>query len=190
MDETASYYDTIAPSYDELYRQEQYAKYKHVYEELGVYPGDSILDIGCGTGLLIDYLKRRGLDVFRKYVCVDPSIEMIKKAAAKHGDDLRIIFSHTKCEELSFRERYFDHIVLFTVWDNLDDKFECLDRITRSAADTSTLILTRITRTKTSIDPTGILTRKNFLLMSKTHEIDEILVYLKSNGNHGNKILK
>ncbi len=69
------YYDAIAPSYNELYGDEQFSKYRGVED---VCRGASILDIGCGTGLLLKHLMNSGAPP-RLYVCLDISREMLER---------------------------------------------------------------------------------------------------------------
>ena len=74
--DVAPLYDITSRSYDSLYREEQFRKYEFIFEIRGVAPGKTILDLGCGTGLLIEYLMGRSYR-FDKYICVEPSIGMI-----------------------------------------------------------------------------------------------------------------
>lgn len=76
-------YDAIASSYDRIHSspasmQEDFS----VIDAIGVENGESILDIGCGTGLLLD---RAGMDVSsERYLGVDPSARMLDRLIEKH----------------------------------------------------------------------------------------------------------
>ena len=93
--------DKIAEHYDELS-----SHYEHIYLTVGYYDplkcaelakeifgdaaaGKEIFDMGCGTGLVGQYLKERG---FTKVVSVDASKGMLDKAKEKE--------SYTELEEL------------------------------------------------------------------------------------------
>ncbi len=184
-EELRDYYDVIASGYDELYGEEQEYKYKHVYLELGIKPGKRILDVGCGTGLLLEFLKKQGLDDYELYVCLEPSLGMIEKARSKVSDP-RVLFVRSSCEEVVFYPGYFDHITLFTVWDNLRNHVECVRNLSNTMRTHGVLVLTRITRSKRTLDPRIMLDGYGFRLLAKSKMIDEILVYEKV----GNKILK
>jgi SAM-dependent methyltransferase len=76
------FYDYVADGYDELYDAEQFRieneQIARVIEPAAV---GSILDIGCGTGLLLDMFPDRKNE---NYVGVDPSRKMLEKLKSKH----------------------------------------------------------------------------------------------------------
>jgi SAM-dependent methyltransferase len=70
-------YDLIAPIYDGLWQTaEAAAENRAVIRALG-YTGGPLLDIGCGSGLLLDYLTPD------RYVGVDPSRAMLARLTAR-----------------------------------------------------------------------------------------------------------
>ena len=78
-----------------------------------VAPGESVLDIGCGTGTLAIAAKRRvGSGAVRG---IDASAEMIDRAKRKAArDDVDVAFDVARAESLPFSDRQFD-VVLSTV---------------------------------------------------------------------------
>jgi ubiquinone/menaquinone biosynthesis C-methylase UbiE len=80
----------------------------------GIVPGQSILDVGCGTGTLAIEAKRR-VGLSGKVHGIDPSPEMIaraKKKARRAGLDL--MFDTAAVEAIPFPDATFD-VVLSTV---------------------------------------------------------------------------
>lgn len=77
-------FDAIAHRYDAS--DEYWKKVKAEREALyaPAAPSGRVLDIGCGTGLLVDYCYRQ-IDRER-YVGIDPSAGMLAKFALKHPD--------------------------------------------------------------------------------------------------------
>lgn len=73
--EVMEYYDAIAPSYNELYGDEQLTKYRGIED---ICRGARVLDIGCGTGLLLKHLRDSGADP-GLYVCLDISRRMLER---------------------------------------------------------------------------------------------------------------
>lgn len=79
-------YNLIADKYDSLFTDKDSLKEnKEVMNMIKPYlSGSKILDLGCGTGLLLDYLKK---DIKpENYLGVDPSSKMLKKFLEKHPD--------------------------------------------------------------------------------------------------------
>lgn len=75
-------YDTIAKEYDSLFTDEQSIKEnKEIASMLSSVKG-SVLDIGCGTGLLLDLMDISK----RNYWGVDSSKEMLKAFAKNHPE--------------------------------------------------------------------------------------------------------
>lgn len=76
----------------------------------GSYRPASLLDLGCGAGLLIDYLKRRGLlDGIIKYKGIDLSPRMIEVARECHPAyrfEIRDILTHP------LREKSVDYVII------------------------------------------------------------------------------
>lgn len=75
------WYDSIANSYDELYANDQFLKYEILSKYLNKDVGN-LLDVGCGTGLLLRYLLINGYRI-NYYVCLDVSTEILKKALGR-----------------------------------------------------------------------------------------------------------
>jgi len=96
-------YDRTASFYNQRYREIQENKYKKMIN----FPvKGKILDIGCGTGLLYDFLE------YDNYIGADLSLEMLKK-----GDFANKILAD--CEFLPFKDCVFDFVFSFTVLQNL-----------------------------------------------------------------------
>ena len=77
-------------------------------------PGESVLDVGCGTGTLAIAAKRR-VGPTGKVFGIDASPEMVERAgrkARKAGVD--IVFKNESIDELSFPDAQFD-VVLSTL---------------------------------------------------------------------------
>lgn len=85
-------------------------------------PGESVLDVGCGTGTLAIAAKRRVGRAGR--VCgIDASPEMIARARNKAKKDaMEVAFENALVEKLPFPDGTFDAVLSTTMLHHLGDK--------------------------------------------------------------------
>lgn len=77
------HYDGMAAHYDSFYADDAHrAEDEAVTGALMPYLTRSVLDVGCGTGLLLDYAA----DAMTDYLGIDPSIGMLTEMLHKHPD--------------------------------------------------------------------------------------------------------
>lgn len=73
-------------------------------------PAGALLDVGCGTAALLEALRGWGMAPER-YVGVDPSAEMLRRAPARIGDDGRAAVVCAPAEALPFGDGAFATVV-------------------------------------------------------------------------------
>lgn len=165
--------------YDELHRKEQFSKYDCLVEIMGRDWGD-LLDVGCGTALLYEYMKSREIG-FARYVCLDPHMGMLVIARQKLAETVTSLLVLGYAEVLPFRDRAFDGVLSITTWGALEDHSKAIAEAKRVAKLNGHVVFTGYPRTYTkppsSIDP-------SFTLVTLC--IDEFYVY--SPGSATNEI--
>ncbi|MEM2009852.1 MAG: methyltransferase domain-containing protein [Thermosphaera sp.] len=137
-------YDVTHNSYDLLYREEQFSKYEYLFNDLNILPGDTIADIGCGTGLLYEFLRTM-MTFYHKYVCIDPSDGMISEAVRKARNDPLIIFIVSFAENLPLVDNAVSDVFMITVWDNLRDPSMAVKEMKRVSREK--IVITKLSKT-------------------------------------------
>ncbi len=114
------WFNKQAPVYDEtntiLYSKYGKISCENIYEFLKDKDYKKLLDIGCGTGYLINMLSK---EYEAEFTGIDLSPEMIKQAKGKNIGNA--IFVEGKSDELPFEENTFDAITTvesFYFWEN------------------------------------------------------------------------
>ena len=102
------FFDRHAVSWDSQYNEDIASRIQELVNRFDIEEGKSILDVGCGTGILLPYLsekvKEKGL-VF----AVDFSWNMIFKAK-KTKQKSHIHFINAEVEALPLRDHIFDYV--------------------------------------------------------------------------------
>jgi SAM-dependent methyltransferase len=85
-------YDEVAAQYDQIWSGPQaLAEDKEIMSMLA-YNGNSVLDIGCGTGLFLDHHPDA-----QSYFGCDPSMAMLNRLTAKHPDAIVYPLTFEEC---------------------------------------------------------------------------------------------
>lgn len=100
-------YDETAGDYDREWASYVDATTRETLRRLTLPEEASVLDVGCGTGALLDELRR--LDAGRTLAGVDLSSRMLSQAAEKTEE--AVLLSAAAAEKLPFDENDFDVVV-------------------------------------------------------------------------------
>jgi ubiquinone/menaquinone biosynthesis C-methylase UbiE len=133
------FYDKIASSYDELYREEQAGKYQGALEVKGSPWLGKILDVGCGTGLFLEAINACG-DGERMVFGVDISLRLLKLASHRLKGQSYLICADA--DFLPFPNETFNTVVAFTLLQNVPDPIAALKEIKRVLMPLGTLVAT------------------------------------------------
>lgn len=97
--------------------------------ELNIKPGETILDIGSGTGILLPLLHKitKGRS---KIVSLDVAEEMLKQAR-NNGHNGDADYVHADVAAMPFSSDTFDLVICYSCFPHFSDKIKALAEITR-----------------------------------------------------------
>jgi ubiquinone/menaquinone biosynthesis C-methylase UbiE len=100
-----------------------------------------VLDVGCGTGLLLRSLADRLADDGQELIGVDAAKGMVDIANSL-ADDGRLRFSMAVAEDIPYPDEYFDLVVSTTSFDHWTDQRSGLQECARVLTGDGHLVLT------------------------------------------------
>ena len=163
-------YDSTSDYYERRYKEIQYKKYEIILENYEL-RDKYILDAGCGTGLLYDFIINSMEQIktgYFSYIANDISINMLEIFKSKNfnrdkkiRNQLNLILSDV--ENLPFRDNIFNAIFSLTTFQNLPhiEGIKKIFRVLKNDADIRFSIL------KKNLD----LNKLTSILKSRTYEL-------------------
>ena len=128
-------YDLTAYMYDRRYKEIQRGKYEIVLANIARV--DRILDLGCGTGMLLGPLGERA----RLVVGVDMSAEMLR-AAKKRAEGALLVLADA--DHLPFADGSFDAAVSVTLLQNMPNPGKTVRELARVLRSNGKAIITSL----------------------------------------------
>ena len=110
--------------YDLRYEEEQREKYETILAEVEVSEREIVLDNGCGTGLLLEYLSTSA-------VGLDISSSLLSKALARIQDVYDKHLIQGDAENLPLRDHVFSRVFAITLIQNTLNPARALEEISR-----------------------------------------------------------
>jgi len=153
------HYDKIARIYNTLYGHEQELKIKEILKILDLGKCDVILDAGCGTGLLFNYIRNSA----RLIVGVDLSLMTLKIALRyiKEKKINNISLIRADVDFLPFKNEVFDKVFAITLIQNMPNPTLTICELSRVAKDSSSLIITGLKKFFSKNDFSRLLLESN-----------------------------
>lgn len=133
-----SEYTRLAPAYDRKWHSYVDATTRETLARIPVCRAGSVLDVGCGTGVLLQWLGRSGAGTF--LVGLDPVPGMLAVARSR----LRGVASLAtgRAESLPFRDEAFDTVISCSVLHYVDTPRRSLREAARVLVSGGYLVLT------------------------------------------------
>lgn len=125
--EIKAFFDSLADSWDNDMIKIQW-KIDRILDVAEVTEGKSVLDVACGTGILIqDYINRK----VGKCVAVDISERMVEIAKSKFGEHENIEFICADAEHLK-SDKEFDCAVVYNAFPHFANRKLLFERLSKN----------------------------------------------------------
>lgn len=112
MREQTGFFDQVCERWDAMCRHDE-KKLRYLLSRISMQSGDSVLDVGTGTGVLIPYIRE--LNRQGNIRAVDLSSGMIAVASRKYGNDDHLHFQIADVESDDHTRSLSSNIALFCI---------------------------------------------------------------------------
>ncbi len=119
------FFNSIAEKWDSTTRVDE-KRINKLLSQISIKNGESILDIGTGTGVLIPFYKHLNRD--GELTGVDISQGMLNMAKRKFGQLNNVNFKLLDVEKDSIKKKY-DKVVLYSMFPHLNNKTETIKKL-------------------------------------------------------------
>lgn len=141
--DTVDYFDSAAEGYDARYHENTpgslaFRLRKQHILKLFDKAGGTVLDVGCGTGVIVDEL----LDLGCQFTGIDPSAKMIETAKTLHSSKEKANFAVGSAELLEYPDEAFDAVICMGVLERVGNYEKALSEMIRVLKPGGTLLIT------------------------------------------------
>jgi ubiquinone/menaquinone biosynthesis C-methylase UbiE len=136
------FFNNRAPHWDSSEDTDRAMKIKKIFHDYRLHPKGRILDIGCGTGIMIPIISALTNDS-NCLVELDFSEVMLRQNKAKQNGNFSFSLSFTNADTsiLPFSDESFQWIIAFAVLPHLPDKQKVLRELYRVLDSRGTLLI-------------------------------------------------
>ncbi|MDO8804931.1 MAG: class I SAM-dependent methyltransferase [Elusimicrobiota bacterium] len=113
--ETRTFFDRNAAKWDSYEKPEIVPVIDALLDRIGLSPSDTILDVGCGTGILVPHFEKRGV---RNFQAIDLSPEMAREYHNKFPG--REVVAADYEEKGLYPPASFTKIIIFNAFPHFD----------------------------------------------------------------------
>ena len=167
------WYDALSRNYDELYGEEQNKKHGKVLQLLGKREFNIIVDVGCGTGKLLELMAPRS----QLALGIDLSVQMLIRAKQRaSGTVIQLV--RADASHIPLQDQIADGVTSVSMTESGPALEEHSNELSRIATKDATLVITifdienqnsRIQPNETNVElVTSLSNRERLYLLDKT----------------------
>lgn len=157
MEKKASFFDTRAEAWEEtFYPPPVRERLEDLIREFGVRPGERLLDVGTGPGVLLPYLYER-VGPAGQVCAFDLSMQMLYQAYRKPRTVHGMVFQGD-VHHIPFTKGAFDRVICFAAFPHFDDPAQAVGEMSRVLKPGGGLIIAHL------------MSRRELAEHHKTHE--------------------
>ncbi len=137
------FFDSRADAWEAIcYPQEVRARLAELIPEFRLEPGDTVLDVGTGSGVLIPYL-REAVGLSGRICSFDLSLPMVQQARSKPLLPHDLVMQ-ADCHRLPFVGGVFDNVVCFAAFPHFEDPALALREMGRVARPRARVVIAHL----------------------------------------------
>jgi len=133
------YFNQLAGKWDKMTPEETRARLPQMIDYLAIKPGDTILDVGGGTGILLPLLYNAAGDR-GKIVSLDIAEEMLKRARDNAYPN-SIHYIHADVAAIPLSGKSFDLVICYSCFPHFPDKPKALAEMARVLRNRGRLVI-------------------------------------------------
>ena len=133
------YFNQLAGKWDKMTPEETRARLPQMIDYLAIKPGDTILDVGGGTGILLPLLYNAA-GARGKIVSLDIAEEMLKQARDS-GYANSIHYIHADVAAIPMASETFDLVICYSCFPHFPDKLKALAEMARVLRNRGRLVI-------------------------------------------------
>ncbi|RJS79490.1 class I SAM-dependent methyltransferase [Candidatus Bathyarchaeota archaeon] len=136
-------YNLTAHLYDMRYAEEQKVKFEAIFKNLKLKEKSLILDVGCGTGLLFNYIADKAETV----IGLDISKKTLFEACKRWKKFSNLQFILADADNIPFKDGVFTHVFAVTLIQNMPYPIRTLREIKRVTVNEGFIAVTVLKKT-------------------------------------------
>ena len=136
------YFNELGPSWNERVGNDELRieLLREVFTMISQKEGDTVLDVGCGNGVLFNLIEE-GIGATGRLHALDMAEEMVGRAKNLHPHYRNISYHVGLIEDITLPRNSFDVIFCFAVFPHIEDKSGALKAMRKLIKDTGKLYI-------------------------------------------------